>query len=152
MTNGLAGFLITTLTLIPFLCTLYMLIHGKMQLHRIFFPTERKLIYYFYSVPYLLIFFLPFIYAILTTLHTNTGCCEDAQWYFGLLAFILCCANFLRLLSKFPFIGQKSIIYYTILWTFLKLLVFGIFLLLASAIVLMVIFFDPQATVSVGVG
>ena len=141
VTNGIAGFLIVTLILIPPLFILCMLICRKMQLRQIIFPFKRT---FFYS----LVIFLPVIYAILTVVHTNTGCCDDHQWYFGLLAFILCCANFIRLFSTAPYIGPKFILFRTIVITFLKLLACVFWLLLASAIVLMVIFFDPKATVS----
>ena len=147
MTNGFAGLLIFTLTvykLVPLLGISYALIGGKLDLSNLFFPIKKKLSSYLY----VLIFLLSYIFAILSILNANTGCCEDPKWYFGLLSFILCWANMIKLLSKFPFIGQESIVYFTIVRTFLKLLIFGSFLLLASAIILMAIFFDPQATVS----
>lgn len=147
MTNGLAGFIfiyIIIYKLLPAVVALAFMIRGKLHLKHLFFPVEEKLSNYFYF----LLFFLPLIYSILTLLNTNTGCCGDWQWHFGLFAFVTGWANLINLFSKFPKIGQQSIVYLTIVWTFLKLSIFGFLLLLASAIVLMAVFFDPQAVVS----
>lgn len=147
VTNGLAGFIVIFIIiykLIPAIFALVFMIRGKIHLKQLLLPVEEKLSNYFYF----LLFFLPLIYSILTLLNTNTGCCGDWQWHFGLIAFITGWANLINLTSKFPFIGQQSIVYFTIVCTFLKLSIFGLLLLLASAIVLMAVFFNPQAVVS----
>lgn len=92
------------------------------------FPITEKINNYVAVVSFL----LPLVYSILTLLHTNTGCCGAWQWHFGLSAFIFCWAHLIRLFSKFPFIGEQSIVFLTIVRTFLKLSIFGLLLVLAA--------------------
>jgi hypothetical protein len=117
---------------------------NKLHPKNFFLPVKETLGTYFC----LLVFVLSLIYAVLTLLNSHTGCCREYMWHFGLFAFISGWAYLIRLFSKFPFVGQHSIVYWTIVWTFLKLSIFGLLLLLASAIILMAVFFDPRATVS----
>ena len=49
--------------------------------------------------------------------------------------------------SKFPYIGEYALVFATICKTFLKLALFGILLILASTLVLDMIFYNPLAPV-----
>lgn len=113
--------------------------------YNLLLPIKERLNGYFKAM----VFLLPLIFSILRILNTKTGCCEEVQWHFGLFAIVFGWANLIRLFSNLPFIGQHSIVFKTIVWTFVKLAVFGLLLVLASVVVLTIVFFDSQALVSV---
>lgn len=149
VTNGWTGLLFTVILLhilVPATVILVVLARNrKINQRNLFFPVTEKINNYVAVVTFL----LPLVYSILTFLHTNTGCCGDWQLHFGLAAFIFCWAHLICLFSKFPFIGEQSIVFLTIVRTFLKLSIFGLLLVFAAVIVLMVVFFDAQATVTI---
>ena len=113
----------------------------------IFFPIKENLHYIFSAVAYL----LPLIFSVMRIVNVSTGCCDAWQYHFGLFAIVFGWAKLIHLFSKFPFIGVHSIVFFTIVWTFLKLALFALLLVLASVFVLMTVFYDEQALVSVHV-
>lgn len=141
---GLAALLISV-TLIHLIIVVIQLSGFKnMQFRSILFPAKMKTTYYFQ----LLVFVLSLIFSCLTIAVTSNGCCVEWQWHFGLFAVSLGWANLIHLFFKFPFVGEHAIIFATIVVTFLKLAVFALLLILASTIVLMMVFFDAEAMVS----
>ena len=73
---------------------------------------------------------------------------SKAMWQVGIFAIIFAWANLIILGSKFPTLGEYALIFISILRTFLELMVFGFILVLASTIVLRMIFYSPLQLVS----
>lgn len=70
------------------------------------------------------------------------------MWNVGIFAIIFGWTNLIVLTSKLPYIGEYALVFAAILKTFLKLTFFGLLLIFASTIVLIMIFYNPQAIVS----
>ena len=116
----------------------------KLSKQNYFIPIKRKPTHYFQIA----VFSLSFLFPLFAIQHTSTGCCESAHWHFGLFAIVFGWTYLISLFNKFPFVGEHSIVFFTIAWTFLKLAVFGLLLVLGSVIVLMTLFYDENAPVS----
>ena len=109
----------------------------------LFLPINKRVNLYLQLV----VFLVALAYSCITLAANSTGCCTQSQWHFGLLAVSFGWANFICLFSKFPFVGEHAITFAKIIWTFLKLALFALLLILASTIILMTIFFDSKALV-----
>ncbi len=64
-------------------------------------------------------------------------------WRVGIFAIIFGWTNLLLLSSKFPAFGEYTLIFGSILTTFLKITFFGFVLIMASTIVLRMLFYNP---------
>ena len=78
----------------------------------------------------------------------DNTCHGNESWTFGVFAIILAWTNLTLILYKFPVIGHYALVFAAICWTFFQLMFFAIFLLLASTVVLHMIFYNPLAPVS----
>jgi len=70
------------------------------------------------------------------------------MWRVGIFAIIFSWSNLVILGSKLPTFGEYALIFINILKTFIKLAIFGFILIIASTIVLRMIFYDPIELVS----
>ncbi len=66
----------------------------------------------------------------------------------GLFSIIFGWTYLIHLSSTLPFVGEHAIMFLNIVWTFLKLTIFALLLVLAATIVLTMTFYDAQAPVS----
>ena len=143
----LAGFIIIVSTLhllvIISLLSKQCCKHPK-DLLKMFFPIIKEFHHYLQVMVYV----LAIMFSILTILSTSIDCCEAATWHVGLFSIIFGWAYLIHLSSKLPFIGEHAIIFFDIVWTFLKLTVFALLLVLAATIILTMTFFNAQALVS----
>ena len=73
---------------------------------------------------------------------------SKAIWRVGIFATIFGWSNLVLLGSKLPTFGEYALIFMNILKTFIKLAIFGFILVMASTIVLRMIFYDPVELVS----
>ena len=90
-----------------------------------------------------------YISAIIFVVSARNGCgCPIFwQWYFGIASIGLGTLNLIVLSSNFPLVSIYVLMYLEILFTFLRLLVFGVFLLCTFALILFMMFHDPNAKV-----
>ena len=72
---------------------------------------------------------------------------SKSLWRTGIFAIIFGWTNGIIMASKFPYIGKYALVFFTICKTFVKLALFGILLILASTLVLGMIFYNPLAPV-----
>ena len=79
----------------------------------------------------------------------QNGCMTRWQWHVGLICVLYGWIYFVFLTTKLPLIGVYSIIFITIVKTFAKLVLFSLLLIFASTTVFLMIFFNPQASVSI---
>ncbi len=76
--------------------------------------------------------------------HTATNTAFNKHfWRIGIFAVIFGWTYFIILVSKFPSLGEYSLIFISILETFLSLAMFGFVLILASTLVLRMLFYNP---------
>lgn len=111
----------------------------------------KKVYYLIYQHIWLEIvtFLLSVVFVIASiVLSVNGDCHSKALWRVGIFAVMFGWTNFILMASKFPVIGEYALMFKTIFKSFLKLALFGILLVLASVIVLDMIFYDPLAPVS----
>lgn len=144
----LAG-IILVLSTLHLLVLLALLIHKYRKkpkdLKTVLFPVIKN----FYKYLQVIVFVLALIFSILTIINTaNNGRLERVTWHFGLFAIICGWIFLIHLCSKMPFIGEQAIVFLDIVWTFSKLTLFALLLVLAATIVLAMTFFDAQALVS----
>ena len=78
----------------------------------------------------------------------NDSFYSKEMWRVGILATIFGWSNLVLLGSKLPRFGEYALIFINILKTFLHLAVFGFILVLASTIILRMMFYDPVEMVS----
>ena len=78
----------------------------------------------------------------------QNSCHGNESWTLGVFTIILAWTYLTFILNKLPYIGHYAIIFAAICWTFFKLMFFAIFLLLASSLVMRMIFYNPSAPVS----
>ena len=95
----------------------------------------------------LILYAIAVAFAVTAIIYATSGNCLSLQQHLGLITVALTWINLIRLLSKFPIVGQHAIIFGRIIWTFLKLAVFALLVLFASTIILTTIFFNSQALV-----
>ena len=148
--RGLAG-LIVFLVLLYFLLIFYELIHTLIHIRKrdlrlwdALLPLESKMI----RLLQLSVFLLSFIYSVSVLVYGGDQCPKEWQWHFGLFSIILGWTYLILLSYKLPWIGVYAKSFSTIVLTFLKLAFFATLLILASTIVLRMVFFDPTALVS----
>ena len=98
------------------------------------------------ELPLLIISFIYLVWSIVVTAKGN--CHSKSGWIFGIFAVLLGWTIFALKISKLPIIGDYVIIFTKICKTFLKVSLFGILLLLASLLVLYMVFYNPMAPVS----
>lgn len=146
LSYGLASIVIS-LVIVYFILVLYevvvTIIRG-IQFEDVFLPMKTKLI----KLLEISVFVLSLIYSISVLVYGGDQCPQKWQWHFGLLS-IICGWTYLILLSyKLPSIGVYASTFTTIVYTFVKLGFFAILLILASTIILRMVFYDPTALVS----
>lgn len=113
----------------------------KENVYRVFFPIIKQ----FHIYLQVIAFTLDIIFSVLTIVNTATNdCCAGVTWHFGLFAIILGWTFLIHLCSKLPFVGEQAIAFLEIVWTFLKLTVFALLLVLAATIILSMTFFNDQ--------
>ena len=78
---------------------------------------------------------------------TNCQCVLDWQWQVGVVAVFLGWIDLIIFISKFPLTGIYVLMFIKILYTFLKMLVLTLLLVIAFGITFYMVFFDPKATV-----
>jgi hypothetical protein len=78
---------------------------------------------------------------------TSCGCPQDWQWHLGIFVVFLGWMNLIFYAAKFPRTGIYVLVFTEILVTFLKLVVFGLLLVIAFSLVLFMMFNSPVATV-----
>lgn len=107
-------------------------------------PVKDKVDNYLQAIVY----FLALVYAVLVIVNTVTnGCCAGGTWHVGLSTIIFGWIYFIYLISKLPIIGEHAIVFLDIFWTFFKLALFALLLVLAATIVLQMTFYNAQAQV-----
>ncbi len=146
MNRGLAGFIVF-LILLYFILEVYTMIYilkRNLQLWDVILPLESKLI----KLLELFVFLFSFIYSTSVLVYGGDKCPQKWQWHFGLFSIILGWTYLILLSYKLPWIGVYAKTFTTIVLTFLNLAFFAILLILASTIVLRMVFFDPTALVS----
>lgn len=149
MNRGLAGFIIFFISL-HFLLTLYELFHTvicilkkDLQVRTVLLPLKSKMT----KLLQLFVFIFSLIYSISVLINGGDQCPQEWQWHFGLFAVILGWTSLILLSYKLPWIGVYANTFMTIVLTFFKLAFFAALLILASSIVLRMVFFDPTALV-----
>ena len=80
--------------------------------------------------------------------NTECQCVLDWQWPFGVVAVFVGWINLLVFISKFPLTGIYVLMFVKILYTFLKMLILTLLLVIAFGLTFYMIFFDPAANVS----
>jgi hypothetical protein len=76
------------------------------------------------------------------------GCPTPWQWRFGIISVVLGTLNLIVSSSNFPHISTYVIMYTVVLITFMRLIVFASLLLSAFALIMYMMFHEPDATVS----
>ncbi len=109
---------------------------------------SKKILEYFKSAPEVLleltVFALVFVFCVVSIYNTATDkFFSKALWRVGIFAVIFGWTSFVILSSKFPALGEYTLIFVSILKTFLKLAIFGFVLVMASTIVLRMLFYNP---------
>ena len=79
--------------------------------------------------------------------NTECQCVLDWQWSFGVVAVFVGWINLLVFISKFPLTGIYVLMFVKILYTFLKMLILTLLLVIAFGLTFFMIFFDPAANV-----
>ena len=79
---------------------------------------------------------------------TDCGCPTIWQWNIGIFVVFLAWINMLLIASEIPWIGIYVIIFKNIVLTFMKMILFSLILIVGFTFVLFMIFFDPNAQVS----
>lgn len=77
----------------------------------------------------------------------DCGCPINWQWQIGIFVIFLAWMNLILYASSFPLIGIYVIMFKEIGWTFLKLLLFTILLVLSFAMIFFMMFYNPFAEV-----
>ena len=98
------------------------------------------------QIPTFVLSLIFFVVSIVSTIKKE--CHSKLFWHLGVFAVIFAWANLIVMFSKLPVIGEYALIFTTICKTFLKLILSGSVLILASSFVLAIIFYNPQAPVS----
>ena len=78
---------------------------------------------------------------------TNCQCVLRWQWQVGVVAMFLGWIDLIIFISKFPLTGIYVLMFIKILYTFLKMLVLTLLLVIAFGITFYMVLFDPAATV-----
>ena len=84
-----------------------------------------------------------------TSALNTCGCPVFWQWYYGITSVALGTLNLIVLSSNFPLVSIYVIMYTEILITFMRLIVFGILLMCAFALIMFMMFHDPNARVCI---
>ncbi len=84
----------------------------------------------------------------IAVLSSGNGCLSPNMYNVGILVVTLGWTNLIFFLSKLPIAGVYALTFISIVMTFLKLALFGIFLLLGSTVILLLIFSNPLHPVS----
>lgn len=109
----------------------------NLKLWKIFFPLNLMLPKFLH----LLLITLSVIYSLSVLGNGGNQCPQGWQWHLGLFA-VICGWTYLIFLSyKLPWIGVYAITFVNIVITFLKLAFFAGLLILASTIILRMVFF-----------
>lgn len=136
--------IIIAISALHLLVLVSVLCRKRADLKEVFHPVIEK----FDNYLQVMVFIMAIIFSLLTIVNTATdGCCGVWTWHVGLFAIILGWTYLIHLSSKLPFVGEQAIMFLDILWTFLKLSIFALLLVLAATIVLAMTFFNPQAQV-----
>ena len=86
---------------------------------------------------------------IFVWVYTNKcQCVLDWQWQIGVVAVFLGWIDLIIFISKFPLTGIYVLMFIKIFYTFLKMLVLTLLLVVAFGITFYMVLFDPMATVS----
>ena len=150
MNRGLSGFIVALISLYLLLAMYLTLrtvvrVRGKhLGLWDVFFPLKSKL----KNLLQLLLILFSLIYSVSVLANGGNRCPQGWQWHFGLFAIILGWTYLIFLSYKLPWIGVYAITFMSIVLTFFKLAFFAALLILASTIILKMVFFDPTAQVS----
>ena len=91
---------------------------------------------------------IAFSIASIVVVASSTHQYSKDMWRTGIFAIIFAWTNLIILGSNFPTLGQYAIIFINIFKTFIKVALFGIVLVMASTIVLRMIFYNPNEVVS----
>ena len=92
----------------------------------------------------LVVFIFVFIFCGASISHAATNTVMNKHlWRIGIFAIIFGWTYFIILGSKFPSLGEYSLIFISILKTFQSLAIFGLLLILASTLVLRMLFYNP---------
>ncbi len=78
----------------------------------------------------------------------DCGCPKLWQWQIGIFAVFLAFINLLSIASEIPNLGTFVIVFKEILVTFLKLTIFTLILVVGFSLILLMMFFGPEAQVS----
>ena len=92
----------------------------------------------------MLVFLTSMAFLTISVLYTSYGACHTRYtWRLGIFTVIFGWTNLITTASKFPIIGEYALVFKAICVTFLKVALFGILLVLASVLVLDMIFYNP---------
>ncbi len=80
--------------------------------------------------------------------NTDCLCVLDWQWQIGVISVFLGWINLILFVSKLPFVGIYVIILLKISFTFFKMLILTVLLIISFAIPFFMVFFDVNAVVS----
>ena len=121
----------------------YFIVYAGGQLY------ARKTKKYYNLVFQVVIFLMVFIFS-LASLHNAmyNKIHSQTMWRVGITAIIFAWSNLIILGSNFTQLGEYALFFVSILKSFLHLMIFGILLVLASTIVLRMIFYSPLQLVS----
>ena len=79
---------------------------------------------------------------------TECQCALNWQWQIGVVAVFLGWIDLIIFISKFPLTGVYVLMFVKILYTFLKMLILTLLLVIAFGLTFYMLFFDPAASVS----
>ena len=139
----IVGVLLHLFTVVILLCCLHRKKIKNCNCKYLFVPFRGQMSKCFQ----LILYAIAVAFAVTAIIDTTSGNCSSAQQHLGIFTVALTWINLIRLLSKFPIVGQHAIIFGRIIWTFLKLAVFALLVLFAATIILTTILFDSQALV-----
>ena len=93
----------------------------------------------------LTLYILSFIFVLV--FHDKCLCPFRWQWQIGIVAVFLAWINLMIFFSKFPLTGVYVLMFTTICYTFLKILVLSLLLVIAFALTFFLIFHEPSVMV-----
>ena len=112
-----------------------------------------QIIYYGFEYIYQLQNYVEFFVYILSiafvfVFFNDCGCPKEWQWQIGVLAMLTAWTNVIFFAFKFPAIGIFVLIFYKIVITFLKVVLFSLVLILGFSFILLMVFHNPDSQVT----
>ena len=80
--------------------------------------------------------------------NTECQCALNWQWQIGVVAVFLGWIDLVIFISKFPLTGVFVLMFTKILYTFLKMILLAVLLIVAFGLTFYMVFFDPDVNVS----